>query len=239
MNRLCVIAVLGVFGAVLNASERAVVTMRCPLDDTEFQTVQEFSGFAAGQRLDLKKLGAISQPRPLARCPECSLPIWDKYLDEDHKVRLRAALQSDRYRAEGRPASPWFALGVLREELAADAYTVAWTYLQASWEAEESDQPDVYAVAARRALTWFDRAATALARNEERRDEYRLALYLPIELARRTEDFADARRRLDAWPGDSDPWLHAAIESQRRLIAAGQSAADDRLPEPVSRTVSP
>lgn len=242
VNRLCVIALLGALGAVLTASERAIVTMRCPLDETEFSAVQEYSGFAAGQRLDLKKLGAISQPRPLARCPECSLPIWDKYPDEELKARLRVALQSARYRAEGRPASPWFALGVLREELAAEAYAIAWTYLQASWEAEENDQPERYVEAARRALAWFDRAATELAPDEERRADHRTALYLPIELARRTGDFADARRRLDAWPESasaSDPWLRAALASQRELIAAGLSVADDQLPAVAARTNFP
>jgi hypothetical protein len=238
VNRLCVIAAFGALSAVSMASERAIVTMQCPLDGTEFQAVQEFSGFPAGQRLDLKKLGAISQPRPLARCPECSLPIWDKYPDEELKARLRAALQSERYRTEGRDARPWFALGVLREELADEAFAVAWTYLQASWEAEENEQPERYAEAARRALGWFDRAAAGLAGDPERRADYHTALYLPIELARRTGDFADAQRRLDAWPeaaSAQDPWLRAAIASQRQLVAAGRREADDRIPDSILR----
>lgn len=232
VKRLCVIAALGALGGMLTASERAIVTLRCPLDETEFRAVQEFSGFASGQRLDLKKLGAISQPRPLARCPVCSLPIWDKYPDDPLKARLRVVLHSPRYLTEGRDAPAWFALGVIREELGIEPYVVAWTYLQASWEAEENGQPERYVDAARRARSWFDRAAEVLAKQDARSPDHSIAVYLPIELARRTGDFADARRRLEAWPralSAGNAWLEAAIESQRRLVSAGQAEADDRL----------
>jgi hypothetical protein len=242
VNRLCVIAAFGALSAGLMASERAIVTMRCPLDGTEFQAMQEFSGYASGQRLDFKKLGAISQPRPLARCPECTLPIWDKYPEEALKERLRAALQSPRYQTEGRGASAWFALGVIREELVVEPYVIAWTYLQASWEAEENDQPENYAEAAQRARSWFDRAAGQLATEEPRSADHCIAVYLPIELARRTGDFVDARRRLDAWPAAlsaGNPWLEAAIATQRRLVAAGRAEADDRLADLMDPASSP
>lgn len=241
MNRLCVIAVFSVLGAALPASERAVVTMLCPLDNAEFQALQEFSGFAAGQRLDLKKLGAISQPQPLARCPACSLPVFDRHPNEEMKARLRRALRSERYQSEGRTASPWFALGVLREELAARPYEIAWTYLQASWEAEEAGEPALYGEAARRAIRWFDHAVAVRPDNAEARREHHLARYLPVELARRTGDFADARRRLQALPAEvaaQGPWWRNALAAQRELIAAGVSAPDDQAssrPAPVSR----
>lgn len=242
MKRLCVITVLAAWGAVLAASERAVVTIRCPLDGTEFQAVQEFSGFAAGQRLDLKKLGPISQPRPLPRCPDCSLPVWEKYPDEGLLIRLREALLSEHYRKEGRGAPAWYALGVLREELQADPYEIAWTYLQASWEAEDLERPKLYAQSAAQSILWFDRAAAVLAGQADRRRDYHTALYLPVELARRTGDFAAAGRRLEALPADifsQDPWLRTAIATEQRLIAAGIPTADDQLPEPLPRASPP
>lgn len=224
----------GLAGAAL-ASERAEVSIACPLDGTEFKAVQDFSGYAEGQRLDLKKLGPIGQPPALARCPQCGFPIFAKHLGTEDAARIRTILASERFRTEALPASPWFALGVLREELRADAFEIGWTYLNASWEAEEwNTDTEAYARAARRALAWFDRAAPLLREEPERRKEYLLALYLPVELARRTGDFADARRRLDALPDmtrGAPPWLASALQTQARLIAARDAAPDDgRLP---------
>jgi hypothetical protein len=221
--------------SVAAASERAIVRLACPLDGTTFEAVQDFSGYAEGQRLDLKKLGPISQPPALARCPQCGLPIFAKHLAPTEAERIRAIVASARFRTEALPATPWFALAILREELRAEPFEIGWTYLHATWEAEERDTDnEAYARAARRALAWFDRAAPPLRDLPERRKEYLLALYLPIELARRTGDFADARRRLDALPdlkNDAPNWLPSAIEAQARLIAARDAAPDDgRLP---------
>lgn len=217
------------------ASERAVVRLACPLDGAEFEAVQEFSGYAEGQRLDLKKLGPISQPPLLARCPQCGLPIFSRYLDEALAGRIRTILSSERFRTEALPATPWLALAILREELHADPFEIAWTYLHASWEAEEQRE-EAYAHTAQRALAWFDRAVPLLRDRPERRKEYLLALYLPIELSRRTGDFAAARRRLDALPDVTDgapPWLPSALQAQARLIAARDAAPDDgRVPPP-------
>lgn len=139
------------------ASERGVVRLTCPLDGTEFESVQDFSGYAEGQRLDLKKIGPISQPPALARCPHCGFPLFTKYPTADEAARLRAIVASERFRTEARAATPWFALGVLREELSADPFEIAWTYLQASWEADEDRA--AYTRAAAHALKWCDCAA--------------------------------------------------------------------------------
>lgn len=222
---------VGVVGAAL-ASERAEVSITCPLDGTTFRAVQDFSGYAEGQRLDLKKLGPISQPPALARCPQCGFPIFSRYLGEDDAARIRAIVASERFRTEALPAKPWFALGVLREELRAEPFEIGWTYLNASWEAE--DEGGDYAQAAGRALAWFDRAAPLLREKPARRLDSLIALYLPIELARRTGNFADAQRRLDAFPRTTDgapSWLPSALQAQARLIAARDAAPDDgRLP---------
>jgi hypothetical protein len=223
------------------ASERAVVPLTCPLDGTEFKAVQEFSGYVQGQRLDLKKLGAIAQPPLLARCPQCGLPLFEKHPDAATIERLRAIVASERFRTEALPAKTWFALGILREELHAEPFEIAWTYLNATWEAEDEDGD--YPLAAARAVTWFDRAAALLRDLPAHRKDYLVALYLPIELSRRTGNFADARRRLDALPdltNDAPPWLPSALQAQARLIAARDAAPDDgRLPPLPPRAARP
>lgn len=212
------------------ASERAMVRIACPLDGTTFEAMQEFSGYAEGQRLDLKKLGPISQPPPLARCPHCGLPIFSRYPDAALIERLHAIVASERFRTEALPAPPWFALGVLREELKADAFEIGWTYLQATWEAEEDGHN--YARAAERALSWFERAATTLRDQRERRRDAFIARYLGVELSRRLGRFDEALRRLDQLgsPPEAPPWFEAFRRAQARLIAAHDAAPGDERP---------
>lgn len=219
----------GASALVATASERAIVDVTCPLDGTEFKAVQDFSGYAEGQRLDLKKLGPISQPPALARCPQCSFPIFSKYLDEALAARIRTILAGDRFRTEARPASPWFALGVLREELKAEPFEIAWTYLQTSWEAEE-DSAEAYARAAERALRWFDRAAEDFRGNTARSKDRLVARYLGVELSRRLGRFEQARERLTHLGearDDALPWLPRAQAAQSVLIEARNAAPDD------------
>lgn len=225
--RALLVFAAGLAGLAL-ASERAEVSITCPLDGTEFKAVQDFSGYAEGQRLDLKKLGPISQPPALARCPQCSFPIFSKYLDDALAARIRTILAGERFRTEGVPAKTWFALGILREELGEDPFAIGWTYLNATWEAE--DEGGRYAPAAERALAWFERAAEALRENPERRRERHVALYLTVELSRRLGRFDDARRKLARLADVADDelrWLASAKAAQARLIAAGKSAPDD------------
>lgn len=216
------------------ASERGVVRFTCPLDGTEFESVQDFSGYAEGQRLDLKKLGPITQPPALARCPQCGLPLFTKHPTAQETERLRAIVASERFRTEARAATPWFALGILREELSADPFEIAWTYLQASWENE--DDAGGYARAAQRALAWFDRAAENLRADPARAGDVLVARYLGVELCRRLGRFDDARQRhtaLSATRTASLPWLTRALAEQSRRIAAKNAEPDDgRDPPP-------
>lgn len=226
-----ILLALGLVSAA--ASERAVVRQTCPLDGTEFEAVQDFSGYAEGQRRDLKKIGPISQPPALARCPQCGFPLFTKYPTAQEIARLREIVAGERFRTEARPASPWFALGILREELRADPFEIGRTYLHASWEAE--DEQGDYARAAERALTWFDRAATDLRDQTERRTDCLVARYLGVELCRRLGRFDDAQQRLAKISSAHDealPWLPRALAAQARRIAARDAAPDDGRAEP-------
>lgn len=209
------------------ASERAVVKIVCPLDGTEFSAVQDFSGYSSGQRLDMRKMGAISQPWELARCPRCGFPVYQKYITEPELARLREIVASERFHAEALPARPWFALGILKEELKAEPFEIATTYLSASWEAENEHDAKAYVLAAQRAITWFDRAADTLKDKPDKTKDRCFALYLPVELARRIGDFAQAEKRLIEKPDVSAvAWLSTALQTQAKLVAAKDSSAN-------------
>lgn len=234
--KLLRILVSACFGAsALTASERGEVKMTCPLDGVSFVVVQDFSGYAAGMRLDLRKMGAISQPWALARCPECGLPLFQRHFTDAETSRLKEIVASGRFFNEARAAPAWFALGVLKEELKADPYEIGWTYLNASWEAENEARPEAYARAAQRAIAWFDRAAPALKDQPARSKDWHIALYLPVELTRRLGDFAQAARRLHQLPdlrGSGIDWLPAALQTQARLIAAKDKSAEEEAEAP-------
>lgn len=210
------------------ASERAIVPLACPLDGTTFEAVQDFSGYAESQRLDLKKLGPISQPPALARCPQCGFPLFTKHPTTEEVARLREIVAGKRFRTEALPATPWFALGILREELRADPFEIGRTYLCASWEAEDDEHGD-YARAAERALLWFDRAADDLREKRDRRADSLMARYLGVELCRRLGRFDEARQRLDRLGAAREqalPWLNRFLTEQARLIDARNAAPD-------------
>lgn len=234
MKLLRILVFVSSVTSVLPASERAEVKMTCPLDGTSFNAVQDFSGYAAGLRLDMKKMGAISSPWALARCPECGFPIFQNYFGDTDLIRLKKIVAGERFRAEAQPARPWFALGVLKEELKSEPFEIAWTYLNASWEAENERDSQTYARAAQRAIMWFDHAATALQDQPERGRDRQLALYLPVELTRRLGDFAQATRRLQQLPDMKDSviaWLPAALQMQARLIAAKDNSPEGESEE--------
>ncbi len=235
MKLLRILAFVSSVTSVLPASERAEVKVTCPLDGTGFNAVQDFSGYAVGMRLDMRKMGAISQPWALARCPECGFPVYQKYFSAGDALRLKTIVTSERFQAEARTAPAWFALGVVKEELKSDPFDIGWTYLNASWEAENEAKPAAYARAAQRAITWFDLAASALQNQPERSKDRSLARYLPVELNRRLGDFAEAVRRLQQLPdlkGSGIDWLPAALQTQAKLIAARDKSAEGEAEAP-------
>jgi len=215
----------------LQAHTGGMVECVCPLDGTKFEAWQDFSDTAFGTRLDLKRLGPIAQPWALAQCPKCRLPLFQREVEfsEQEKSKLRAIVGGKRFTEESKGVSAYFAYAVLREELKEDPFAIASTYLQASWEAEETGEP-AYRKAVERAIRWFDLAADQLRVSAEKQNERQLAIYLPIELSRRIGEFGAARERLNASASLRESgigWMNGALDLERQLINAGDQSCHD------------
>lgn len=201
----------------------------CPLDGTEFEAWQDFSGTYLAHGLILKKNGPIAQPWALAQCPKCRFPLFKEEFSEDEKVSLKKMVAGERFIKESKDSTAYFALGVLKEEMKADPFEIGWIYLEASWEEEGADDHK-YSLVAKRAIEWFDRAAAEPQKKEEKKNDYYVAVYLPIELFRRSGDFESASSRLKNFPDLKDTeieWLPSTLKFEAKLIAAKEKAPHD------------
>lgn len=200
--------------------------MTCPVDGTKFKILQDVSGTSFGARLDLKNTGPAPQPRKLPLCPQCGLPLHKDTFTDAEKAALREIVAASDFRKETEGRSAYFILGVILERRKARPFDIAWAFHQAAWEVE--DQNDgAYAETARRAIAWFDRAASDAAVSEAARNDRQVAVYLPIELHRRLGNFTDAKSRLDhaqSLRTSKIEWLPPVLDFQAGLIAARDTA---------------
>jgi hypothetical protein len=202
------------------------VNMACPLDGTQFKALQDFSGTAFGARLDLKKTGPIAQPWKLALCPKCRLPLYKQEFTDAETTALRDIVTADDFRKETEGRSAYFIYGVILERQKARSFEIGWAFHQAAWEVESENEAQ-YAETAKRAITWFDRAAAEVAFSGTAQNDQEIATYIPIELHRRLKNFPEAKTRLDRAQSLRESkikWLPPMLDYQARLISARDAA---------------
>jgi hypothetical protein len=219
MKIIIIILTLGAFFTSVSAHTMGVRKFKCPIDDTEFEAMQDFSGTSFGARLDLKKIGPIPQPWKLAQCPTCRLPLYEEHFEPAELTKLKEIIASEKFAKETKGATAYFTLGVIMEAQQKPPFEIGWIYLNASWEVEAEKAN--YTEAGKRSIACMDQAAVSLEKQSDKRDDYLLAKYLPIELSRRLGDFAEASRRLNAFPktnGSEIEWLDDVLKLQAKLI---------------------
>jgi hypothetical protein len=216
-------------GAAANAATTAEIDEICPLDGTHFRATVDASGTSSGMRLDLMKLGAISQPSKLAECPTDHFVLYRPKFSADELAPLREAVASKEYKeAVASGQTTYFLLGKIYEHLKKSEHAIASIYLQASWQAE-SGSPK-YQLYAGNSLTHF---ANYLRTAEKRDDEWQGAQLLTGELERRLGKFADAEghfKKLQGQPEFKDKVDAGIINYELQLIAA-----KDIEPHPVPK----
>lgn len=137
----CFSAVLVVAGFLMASTQATALTIHeidkmCPLCKTEFKAQLAGSGTQFGMRLDLKPLGAIAAPWPVAVCPKCHFVLLGNDLNDTDLETLRAYVQTKEYQAWGKARSSHFLMAKLLATLGRDDITLAHVYLQASWQEE-------------------------------------------------------------------------------------------------------
>lgn len=181
---------------------------KCPLCGTEFSYTASMSGSSYGTRLDFKIIGPIYQPWPIPQCPKCRYAFYARNAWEGEeelapeKIRiLKQYMESPEFKSIPDNAPSYFYLARFLEVMGERPFSIMFTYLKASWQAEGSEEldsgrtvlgwandPAMQQMALREALRCVNGAKEA----EEGLDRI-VAFYLEVELNRRLGEFAVAR----------------------------------------------
>ena len=113
------------------------VDVTCPLCGTKFRAEEVISEYKTGMRLDMKPLGAVAAPWPLAVCPSCHFVVYNQVLPERDKRILSEFVQSEEYRRLVKKWPSYYLLAKLFEQLPGSKEVIAHMYLKASWQVED------------------------------------------------------------------------------------------------------
>jgi len=198
----------------------------CPLDGQTFTQGLPTPGHPLGSQLDLKPWGPVLAPAVLPVCPGSRFVLWKREFSEPELMRLRALIASPQWLAIRDVETDYFRIAKLRQWLGDDAADVAFTYLYATWEVDES--PERYA---RYAAVALEAVGHALPGAGDRAPTLQL---VALELERRLGRLDAARDRaagLASSAAFADGPLHALLAQQRVLIDARDTAPHRIDPE--------
>ncbi|MFK7852005.1 MAG: DUF2225 domain-containing protein [Akkermansiaceae bacterium] len=210
----------------LSASISAPAEFTCPIDLTKFSGIKNLSGYSDGMRLDLKQIGAITQPWALPDCPKCHFVIFDEDASKKKIRKLRPFILSDSYKeVASRPS--YYRLAIIQAHQKRPSFDIGWSYLRASWQSEKLKEE--YADCMKKALGAFSKASEGLAKapkkrkDQEEHDDYLVSCYLQIELLRKLARFDEASKAISNFPaiGKTEiEWLSDVLKYQKKLIEA-------------------
>jgi tetratricopeptide (TPR) repeat protein len=222
-------------GIMVFADTRFVVDCVCPLCQTAFKATLAGSGTMFNRRLDLRPVGAIASPWPVAVCPKCGFVLYkdkrEEYPDAELK-ELRNFVNSDEYRKLSPKAPSYQRLARLYEALKRPPFEVAYTYLEASWQAE--GQEELNRALLEKSREWFEKYLASSQENEER---WKTAEFLRGELLRRLGQFAEAEKQFDRLRGRKEfaeePFPQ--LLSQERSLIQARDASPKEIVRPGKR----
>ncbi len=165
--------------------------LACPVCGQVFYARLETSRPQVEMRLDLKPVGY--GPALLPSCPKCGFVTYRLPMPRAELAKCKTIVASEGYKKNIR-RSTYFRLGLLYENLGAPAFTLANTYLKASWQ-EEKEAADLKDDQ-ERSLKYF--AACSLSCRDEEKENSQL---LTVELLRRLGRFGEAGAALEKLRG--------------------------------------
>jgi hypothetical protein len=206
MRRLAGVGVLflaltfPVFSSMMGPEEKT-----CPLCQETFTAVMAVSGTSLGMRSDLKQLGPIIQPWPVAQCPKCRFVLYDKLDDQEISKedieRLHVIVASEDWAAISAEAPPHFFFARELEALDKPPLVLSVLYLGSSWQAERKSEPGL-----ERREGWIAKGLEESYRClrqvelEKQSTTNRLwAAYMGVELPRRLGLFDEAEKGVAAF----------------------------------------
>jgi hypothetical protein len=204
------------------------VTMLCPVCGQTLTPLAADKGATWGYRLDLRRVGPVKDPPALLVCPNCRFPVFKTDFTDTELTRLRAFLKSAEYAAIPYQSVPYYYVALIKERrlvrLPAGDYDIAHAYLQASWQAEDMNEPALRDAYLGKALVYVQSALKTVKRG----DPYFPTLHiLNAELRRRLGKFSEAKAILRPLVKDKDfqaAYLKRIIAAEEALVKVEDSS---------------
>ena len=169
-----------------------VADLTCPIDGERFKQTLAASGTSFGAHLDSRPYGPTPAPWPIAKCPATGFVIFSESLTPGEIAKLTPVVRSAEYQSLQKQHSNYFLAAYLMQVVGRTEGQVAYTLVQASWEATTPDQERTYRTAA---LAHYVKAmASASPKSKGWVSDQLMA----GELERRLRRFADAEVRFRA-----------------------------------------
>ncbi|HEO64977.1 MAG TPA: hypothetical protein ENI73_03805, partial [Spirochaetes bacterium] len=158
----------------------------CPIDQHHFKARMAASGTSFGIMLDFKRVGPIASPWTLAQCPKCGFVFYKNKYSKKEINKLENIVYSKEYKKEWKENTSYYSLARIYEKLGdINNMNIAWTYIQASWQANTRQYPKY----AHLALSYLKKVKKdkpknkqkSKGKNQKARDHV-IAHYLCIEL---------------------------------------------------------
>jgi uncharacterized protein (DUF2225 family) len=186
--------IIGLLLLTAGAARAAAVIereMACPVCGHEFYAKLDSSAQQADMRLDLKPVGPEAAPFLLPDCPKCGFVVYKIPIPRAELAKCRAVVASPEYQKSLKRSS-YYRAGLLYENLGKADFSIANTYLKASWQ-EEAD-----AARLKEDLEASLRYFKARAANEaDKSEEWENSKLLIGELLRRLGRFGEAKIHLE------------------------------------------
>lgn len=119
------------------AHQSSKIEMTCPYDGAKFTFHEQISGTQVDLGLDLKPVGAIVAPWPIASCPTNGFVFLEKKYSDEELERLRPLIFSPEFQAI-KEETPYYRASWILEHTGKSHSDVSWMLLRATWEAERT-----------------------------------------------------------------------------------------------------
>ncbi len=193
--------------------------MLCPVCGQTFYARLDLSGAESEMRLDLKPLGVVSWPWLLPDCPKCGFVIYKLLLPAAELAKCKQIVASGEYK-KGLPHSSYYRVGLLFDQLGKGDYSVATSFLKASWQEEGS--PAKLKEDQELSLKYFTACSQTCGADEKEN-----SLLLMGELLRRLGRFEEAKAhlvKLQGMKGFQKNFFADIVEYQLRQCARKDSS---------------
>ena len=198
----------------------------CPIGGERFteEVIMSYSIFS--RRLDLKPEGTYgTAPVPLVVCPNGFVDFKDKY-SEAEIISFTSLVNSPSYQNSRSGNTDYYLFAKILEHAGASKLRIGWTYLEASWEAENKRRHKKYVRYLNLAIDNFNAAVET--GDREVGFTYRLLL---VELNRLKGDFESAKLKLKELEANWTPvgYEKVVVDFEKKLID-GQNSKPQALP---------